>query len=272
MIDSHHHLWALAEGPYEFPRPDDALLYRDMLVEELAESCRPAGVNRTIVVQTSALEWETEYLLGLAKQTDLLAGVVGWCDLEMAGAGATLDRYIGLGPLVGIRPMLQRYDDVSFMLDKRVSRSLDEVVRRGLAFDALVDVRHLEIIAQLADLHPELRIVIDHMGKPWRAPQDFARWTAGMQALGKRVNCSVKLSGFPFNANDGQPWHDYAGICRSLHDWFGSARLMWGTDWPLLTRHARYAEAVAAISRMFRTPDIDMIGTTNAQRIYRLAA
>lgn len=272
MIDSHHHLWRLAQGPYEFPKPDDPLLYRDVLVDELAACCRAAGVDRTIVVQTSAALWETEYLLGLAQESDLVAGVVGWCNLRAGDAGAALDRLMGQGPLVGVRPMLQRHDDVSFMLDGTVDQALGEVARRGLVFDALVDARHLETIVALADRHPELSIVIDHMAKPWRSPQTFAGWNRGLAALSQRSNCNVKLSGFPFDAADRQPWHDYSSLCAALHDWFGPERLLWGTDWPLLMRHASYGHAAEAIGREFGAAEMELIGGGNARRIYRLSA
>lgn len=120
IIDAHQHFWRLDRGDHDFPRRDDRLLYRDFLPDALQDELGRAGVAQTVAVQAAETIAETEYLLTLAVRTPFIAGVVGWCDLA-AGAAARgrLVALQGQGPLVGIRPMLQRRDDAGLAAGSR---------------------------------------------------------------------------------------------------------------------------------------------------------
>lgn len=71
------------------------------------------------------------------------------------------------------------------------------MVELGLAFDALVDLRHLDVIAALAGAWPELPIVINHFAKPWTHPRWLDDWRVRMDRLSGLGNCRVKVSGVP---------------------------------------------------------------------------
>ena len=53
-------------------------LCRDYLPADLAPLLRRAGVDGTILVQAAQTAAETDFLLGLAEDTQFVAGVVGW--------------------------------------------------------------------------------------------------------------------------------------------------------------------------------------------------
>jgi L-fuconolactonase len=267
-IDSHQHFWSVSSGRYDYPRPSDGVIYRDFAASNLAPMLAAAGVDQTIVVQAVDAEWETGELLTVATVHRWIAGVVGWCDLGRKDASTTLAGYMENGRLVGVRPMLQKQDDASWLLAPDASANLDWMAGRGLVFDALVDVRHLPVIEDLVVRHPMLPVVIDHMAKPWRQPDRVEEWSAGIQSLGRYQNCHVKVSGYPFadsHAHDG-----YADLVASLLDWFGSDRLIWGSDWPVSTRHLPYEQGVARARQAFGEADWDKAGHANAARVYGL--
>jgi L-fuconolactonase len=93
-------------------------------------------------------------------------------------------------------------------------------------------------------------------------------WSAGIQRLGRYQNCHVKVSGYPFagsHEDDG-----YADLVGSMMDWFGSDRLLWGSDWPVSTRHLPYEQCLVRAKQAFGEADWDKVGHANAARVYGL--
>ena len=73
-----------------------------------------------------------------------------------------------------------------------------------LVFDAWVYHPQLDDVADLADAFPRTEIVLNHVGSPilggpYAADRGkvFADWKAGMAALAKRPNVTVKLGALP---------------------------------------------------------------------------
>jgi L-fuconolactonase len=83
IVDAHHHLWDLSVREQDWITADElAPLRRDFLLNEYATLSQRAGVSASVVVQTVAVPEETPELLGLAAHSTLIAGVVGWTDLN----------------------------------------------------------------------------------------------------------------------------------------------------------------------------------------------
>jgi len=269
IIDTHQHFWRLDRGDYSFPSPSDPVLYRDFLPADFAPEMAATGVTASIAVQATESLAETEYLLELAGKYQGIAGVVGWCNLAALDADAQIARFLTRGPLVGIRPMLQKADDATWLLSSPARDNVAQVVDRGLVFEALIDVRHLAVIDQLAAGHPHLCIVIDHMAKPWRHPDRFADWQDGMVALARRDNCLVKISGYPFGTAAGQGL-SYAALLDAVQHWFGVERMIWGSDWPVMLRGTDYRSGLAAARRALPSSSHSRIFAGNAIEAFGL--
>ena len=270
MIDTHQHFWNVDDRRYHFPSRQDGVIYRNFGPDDLTPAFAKAGVDRSIAVQAAEGEWETVSLLDQSRRFPWIAGVVGWCDLASPDASAVIDSYRAAGPLVGIRPMLQKQDDASWLLLEPASRNLRHLVQAGIVFEALVDVRHLAVIVALAERHPDLAIVVDHMAKPWRHPTRQDEWSAGIQGLSGFGNVAIKVSGYPFEP--GSPDPIYRRLCTVLLEWFGLERLLWGSDWPVCTRHVPYEEAARRAQAAFPADTWNRVSDLNARRIYGLAA
>jgi len=161
MFDSHQHLWKVARGDYGWMGEPVASLLRDFLPADLAPLMARAGVTRTILVQAAETEAETDFLLGLARDTGFVAGVVGWLDMDDNAFPERLDHYWREPKWLGLRPMLQDLPDDAFILRPRVLKHLALVAEAGVAFDVLGFTRHL----------PHVR------DARWPARPGFARWS-----------------------------------------------------------------------------------------------
>jgi len=277
MIDSHQHFWTIARGDYGWMGPHVAPLLRDFTPDDLAPLMVRTGITRTIAVQAADSEAETEFLLQLAERTEFIAGVVGWLDMDSDVFPERLD-HLGRSPrFVGLRPMLQDLPDDRYILRPRVLRHLGLVADRGLALDVLIFPRHLPHVREALALTPGLRAVIDHMAKPEIAAGTLDPWREGIAAVAALPDVSCKLSGLVTEAPAGswtpdhlRPYVDHVVDC------FGPDRLMFGSDWPVCTLAASYAEVNNAArlltARHFGPAEMDKLFFTNAARFYLGAA
>jgi predicted TIM-barrel fold metal-dependent hydrolase len=88
------------------------------------------------------------------------------------------------------------------------------------------------LFGPIAEKHPQLRLIIDHMGVSSDAltagKLDDA--IAASAALAKYPNVSVKLSASPLFSKEPYPFRDMAPHIKRLFEAFGPQRSHWGTD------------------------------------------
>jgi L-fuconolactonase len=271
IIDSHQHYWRLARGDYGWLTPELKPIHRDFEPADLAPLLEAAGVSRTIAVQAAPTEAETNFLLDLAKETPGLSGVVGWVDFDSPDAPGRIAALARNRLLVGLRPMIHDIADPEWMLSPAVGAALEAMLDHGLVFDALVRPLHLSRLLVLADRHPDLPIVIDHCAKPRIRDGLFEPWASDMQALARRGNVYVKLSGLATEAAAGWSHQALAPYVRLVMRAFGSGRLLWGSDWPVLNLAGDYESWIKASEALLNDlpqSESDAVMGGNAARVY----
>lgn len=247
-VDAHHHVWQIARGDYRWLTPD-LPIYRDYTLDDL----RPllGDITATVLVQAADTAAETEFLLGIARQSGgLVRGVVGWTDLAHPDAPHRIAALASDLLLKGLRPMLQDIADTDWVLCPEVQPGLKSLVAAGLRFDALVQPRHLPALLQLYSRHPNLQLVIDHGAKPDIAGGTWQPWANDIARLARETPARCKLSGLATEA--GRDWNvdDLRRYTGHLIESFGPDRLMWGSDWPVVDLaggYARWREASKAL-------------------------
>src|SRR5437660_11165259 len=111
LIDAHQHYWRIDRGDYGWLTPALGSIYRDFLPSHVAPIRARSGIERTIVVQAAPTLAETDFLLGLVRDTETIAGVVGWVDFAASDAPDTIAKLAQQSALVGLRPMVQEIAD-----------------------------------------------------------------------------------------------------------------------------------------------------------------
>jgi L-fuconolactonase len=240
IIDSHHHLWRVARGDYGWLTPDLVDLYRDFEPRDLAPIMAEGGVAGGIVVQAAPTEAETRFLLELAGGAPGLLGVVGWVDFAEKGAAASI-RAFAKAPLVkGFRPMLQDVDDDDFILRPPALAALAAINECGLRFEALIRPRHLSRLVAVRAQFPDLQIVINHGAKPDIAAGAWAPWARDLKQVADDGVTFCKLSGLLTEAGADAGLERIRPYADHLIDAFGTDRVMWGSDWPVVLTAAPY--------------------------------
>ncbi len=251
-IDSHQHFWTLARGDYGWLTPELDPIYRDFTPGDLAPLLEAAGIERTIVVQATDTVAETEFLLELADAHPIIAGVVGWVDMEADDAIETLKRLAQNPYFRGIRPMIQGIENDEWIVKPELDPVFDALEDMGLVLDALVLPRHLPHLLTRLTRNPGLKCVIDHAAKPELRDGNLGAWTRGMSRLANETTCLCKFSGLVTEAHPGCSAEDLKPATDLLLLEFGVDRLMFGSDWPVLNLAQDYQawiEMAKAITR-----------------------
>ncbi|SIQ61506.1 amidohydrolase family protein [Bosea sp. TND4EK4] len=252
-IDSHQHLWRLARGDYGWLTPGLAPLYRDFTPADLAPLLAAGGIDATLLVQAAPTEAETRFLLETAAGTPFVAGVVGWADFEAPGAPARIAALAADPLLVGLRPMVQDLPDPDWLARPGLAPAFAAMRQHGLVFDALVKPPQIPALLALLERETERPVVLDHGAKPDLIRGDLAGWRAGIAAIAARPNTICKLSGLVTEAAPDWSLETLKPAFDHLLACFGPQRLLFGSDWPVVTLRAPYRRWLEAAERLTET-------------------
>lgn len=248
-IDAHQHFWRYRPEQFPWIGADKQILANDFLPAHLAPLVAASGIAATVAVQARQSLEETRFLLELAGAAPWIAAVVGWVDLRGPDVARQLESFGGNPRLKGIRHLVHDEPDDRFMLDPAFLRGLAALAPRGLTYDLLVFPRHLSVCREVAARFPNQRFVVDHIAKPPIAAGGLEPWATDLRLLARLPNVWCKVSGLDTEASwrDWQlaDFHPYLDV---VFEAFGSARIMFGSDWPVCNLAGTYADAVRIVS------------------------
>jgi L-fuconolactonase len=246
MIDAHHHVWDPARRRHGW-LDDYPGLNRRFGLDDFEREASAAGVTASVLIQVLADSDETAAFLAGVDNSDLVRGVVGWTDLTSPAAAdeiARLRAQRGGSRLVGIRHLVQDEPDPDWLRRSDVRRGLRAVGSAGLAYDLLVRPGQLPAALAVTGDLADVRFVLDHGAKPGIATGNREPWASLISDMAARPNVFCKVSGLVTEAPPGwRPAH-IAPYIDHLLDCFGPGRLMFGSDWPVCTLAASYAEVL----------------------------
>ena len=273
VVDSHIHLWSRARGDYDWLTSDLTEIFRDFGPEDYAPTMYGCDTFGAVLVQAAPTVAETEYLLELAQNVPWIRGVVGWVNFEL-DAVPTLKRLAHDPLFKGVRPMLQDIALTDWVLNCDFTPVFETLESLSLTFDALVQPRHLDVIARLMERHSSLRLVIDHCAKPNISARQFDDWALSIGRLADCPNVSVKFSGLTTEARKGESDASvYAPYLKHLFSTFGEDRVMWGSDWPVVnlsTSAQQWFEVSEELTRDLSAEHRQKFWSRNAQAFYGL--
>ena len=232
VIDAHQHFWSLSTRGHEWPTAQEGPIFRDFGPDDLAAEAVGVELAGTVLVQSQPTDADTDWMLALGRDTSMVAAVVGWVDLAAPDAPERIAALSHDPNLRGLRPMLQSIPDTDWLLRDAITPALEAMVASGLRLDALVQPRHLPMLARLAERYPDLPIVIDHAAKPRADLGTLDPWRAEIKTLAD-LGFYCKLSGLRTEQAAGQRADALMPYVEHLVGAFGD-RLMWGSDWPVL--------------------------------------
>jgi L-fuconolactonase len=314
IIDTQHHL---------FQRPSLRYMFEDYLDDANAGH----RIVASVYVETQAMArsdgpellrplGEIEFANGVAAMSAsggygpcrVAAAIVGYADLSAGDRVAPmLDRALATAPerLRGFRQIALAHSDDSvlsllthrphpdLLKSSGFGAGLEHLARRGLSFDATVFHHQLPELAVHAAAHPDVTIVLDHIGLALAAGMDaqgrasvFEAWRRALRELAYNPNVVCKIGGlgtayWGFGFNDradpvgylelADAWRPYVETAIEV---FGPDRCMMQSDFPNDGRSCGFVplwNALKHITRHHTAAERAALFHGTAARIYRIA-
>ena len=271
MIDAHHHFWNPARGDY-FWMVGEAVAPIAKVIgpKDLAPHLARHGIAKTVLVQAAPTIAETEYMLGLADATDHVAKVVGWIDFENRADLRQLERLAKHPKFSGVRPMIQDLPNPEWMHREGVQWAFKAIIDLDLTFDALGFPLHLDPFLRLFQHYPKMRTVIDHCMKPAIGDESFEPWASKMELIAEETNVFCKLSGLASEAKPGWNVETLRPYAAHVLKRFGSTRVMWGSDWPVVNLNGGFESWFAAAQEIVAPHEKAAVFGKTAAQFYRI--
>jgi L-fuconolactonase len=276
MIDSHHHFWWLDKHTYKWPEQAGDRLDRDFTPSDLWAELEACGIAGSVLIQVLHETGETGEYLDIQRRTRFVRGVVGWVPLaDPPAAAQALEQLPERGRLVGIRHLISNEPNPEWLLLDGVQESLQRLAAAGLVFDAIpINERQLDAVITTARRLPDLKIVINHLGRPPVPEEGWEPWGSQVTRASHCPNVSMKLS---VGLDIVMRWTWSTGELRRYADHviaaFGPDRVMAASNWPVILLGTGYRECWQGITELVaKLSDSEraaVLGAT-AEKIYRL--
>ncbi|MCR9118278.1 MAG: amidohydrolase, partial [bacterium] len=246
---------------------------------DFSEQVGDVPVTGAVVVEASDRFDDNIWVLKKIEDEPRCLAFVGNIDPYRIDFTEQLQRLCEYSKFVGLRA---RNSDPIDYEDARVVANFRKLAKAGLSLDMLTNgggFLGVQAIERVAAAIPDLTIIVDHIlgydvdGNP---PSD--EWLAAVDQLAAHANVVCKVSGL-FERSQTQPAPHEIDVYRSaiemLWERFGSERLIFGSNWPVLKKSGDYASVVQLLNAYFSEKGDDACQRyfwKNAIEAYRLNA
>jgi predicted TIM-barrel fold metal-dependent hydrolase len=291
IIDTHVHFWDLRnadpglawvwldkDADHPILGNIDAIKSVKFDIDSIWAEARFADVKAFVHVQAAIGSddpvKETRWLTRMRDASAISFTIVGDANLGSSEAFRQLDAHCESPYFVGVRDFNSEPMLAAGVSNPVFEASLKLMADRGLIFDLDCEWMNMHAARELAERHPNLNVVLEHVGYPRKRDDEyFSGWSAAIFDLAKAPNVTCKLSGIAMTDPRFTP--------KSLERWidtpleaFGPDRCVIGSNWPVDRLFSSYdvimdtyRERVAA---MFNRDEQRQVFSANAARLYRL--
>jgi L-fuconolactonase len=278
IIDTHLHLCDYSGLTYPWLE-DIPALQRSFSLADYDRACGAIQVEKMVFVQYECdpVQYQDEiaFVTRIARQDHRLSGIVAWAPMEKGDAVRSELEAMTQNPLVrGVRRIIQFEPDREFCLRPDFIKGVQLLSSFDLSFDICISHIHMANTVRFVRQCPDVRFVLDHIGKPDIKNHLFEPWASDIKALSKLSNVTCKISGMITEA-DHQNWtkEDLKPYIDHVISCFGIDRVMFGGDWPVATLAGELQEWLKGLTWAVRGCSVDELKKLfhdNAIRIYRL--
>ena len=272
-IDSHVHFWKYDKRKDAWITDRMKILQQHYYPEHLQPTLKRNGIDGVVAIQTDQSELETHFLNEMAATHSFIKGVVGWVDLRKDNCAERL-QYFSQYPIIkGWRHIVQA-EATGFLKDEKFLAGIALLQTMGYTYDLLIYPHQLEEAADFTARFPEQKFVLDHGAKPEIRDQKINEWKAGIRALAAHPNTCCKLSGL-FTEARWKDWRagEFYPYLDVLVEAFGTQRLLFGSDWPVILLSGIYVQWKSLIEKYFENlpiEEMENIMGNNAFQFYNL--
>jgi predicted TIM-barrel fold metal-dependent hydrolase len=221
IVDAQVHVWKAESPDWRWIPGSKPQMPEPFTIEKLLPLMDEAGVDRAVIIPPDWPGYRNDYALEAAKRYPSRFAVMGRIPLNPRSA-ALLPKWKEQPGMLGIRVE-------GWPTDGSADWFWPAAEKAGLPIMLLIDGRSAQVV-RIAERHPQLTLIVDHMG----VTADIVK--AGKLAdainrtlsLARYPNVSVKLSAAPNYSTEDYPFRDFLPHIRRLFDAYGPQRCYWG--------------------------------------------
>ncbi|MGL6074262.1 MAG: amidohydrolase family protein [Fimbriiglobus sp.] len=251
VVDTHQHLWDFAKlvPPWLTPGDPKNPLAKSHTPADYAAAIEGLNVVKSVYAEVGVAAAdrvkEAEYVAGICAEgkTPMRAAVIGG-DVLSEGFPEYIKAYKGHKSIKGIRHMLHvETTPKGTCLQEGFIKSLRLLGELGLSFDLCIRPNELPDMVTLVEKCPDTKFILDHCGNPNPkfTTAEWDTWRKNMASMAAKKNVVCKVSGFVANATPAEFKIELVapGINGTIEA-FGIDRVMFGGDWPVVTKATSY--------------------------------
>jgi predicted TIM-barrel fold metal-dependent hydrolase len=262
IIDAHVHMWKASTPDRPWVPGARAQLPEPFTIERLVPLMDEAGVDRVIIVPPTLEGDRLDYAQEAVKRYPGRFAIMGRIALDDPAAANRFPTWKQQLGVLGIRLNIAGAQ-AAWLTDGTADWFWPAAEKAGIPVMFLT-TGHTQRFARIAERHPQLVLIIDHMGISSECARNHGMPAAIDQAiaLAKYPNMSVKLSAAPLFSAEDYPFRDLTPYIRCLFDAYGPQRCYWGTDVTNSFAKASYLQRVTHFSEtldFLSEPDKDWI-------------
>ena len=220
IVDAHIHLWASGT-------PRAAHRQQPYSKEEALRDMDAAGVHAAVIQPPAWDPRAHEVAIDVARWYPRRFAILGNLPFDQP---EKLERWKSQPGMLGLRYIFNEPRHAPWLEGDEREWLWSGAERLGIPV-ALAAAAYLPQVGMLAQRHPSLKLLIDHLAVPLGAQGAAAFANIDkLCALARLPNVAVKATGAPAYATDAYPYRSIHSYLQKIYQAFGPRRFFWGTD------------------------------------------
>lgn len=290
FVDAHVHLWQLNRLRYPWLTPpfaDDGpngsveAIATDYALNDYFADAAGYPVEKIVHIDAGAHPddalAETEWLQSLADDGGKPNAIIAFAALNDPDVERLLAAHAEHRNVRGIRHILnwhadpkRTYTPHNLLDDDAFARGYALLAKYNLSFDLQIYPGQMKQAAALAAKHPDIPVILNHMGMPVDA--DLTEWREGLSALATLPHAAVKISGMGFIDRQWTMESVRPLILQTI-EIFGPDACAFASDFPtdkLFNPYGKALDAYNDITKDFSAGERDALFAGTAERLYKI--
>jgi predicted TIM-barrel fold metal-dependent hydrolase len=245
ITDAQVHLWKAESADWKWTPGLKPQLPEPFTIERLVPMMDEAGVDRVVIVPPSWPGDRNDYALEAVKRYPNRFRIMGRIPLQDPKSADLLPTWKQQQGMVGVRLTFNNSQNVPWLTDGTANWFWPAAEKADIPV-MIFAPGHGKLLGPIAERHPQLQIILDHMNTTGSMLHDFTLDEAITQtvALAKYPNISAKVSSSPGLSREPYPFRDVTVHLKRVFDAYGPQRSYWGTDMTNSYAKASYRQRV----------------------------
>jgi len=229
IVDAQIHIWKNNK-----PTNPNHRQVADFTADDVLKEMDEGGVDAAVIHPPGWDPNSNALAVEAARQHPNRLAILGNFPLDKPESRSLIDGLKSRPGMRGLRFALLQPHQKAWLTDGTIDWLWPAAERAGVPV-MLFPPGSLPAVDRIAERHPGLKLVIDHLaiGADKKDDAAFADLPA-LCALARRPNVAVKASALPCYTSEAYPFRGLHPHIRRVYDAFGPRRTFWGTDWTRL--------------------------------------